>query len=260
MPTNHYSQDEVQYLIQHYRTKTSQEIADELGRSVYSVQVKLARLRKDRVIFGYRRNWTPEEDADLLGYIRHYTISKIAGLMGRPDGSIRQHLDDLNANQFLTLKKAQGYIDTPELEAIFGTTRSLVRRWRRNGLIRYERMGREQRRYCYPIAEVYRFIREHTDEYSIFQMAEGPFRSYALRLKKPLKSTLLNTNQVALMKNCCRSTVTHAARAGKLKGTPPKNHADHWKFAESDVRRWGPEVTNTRMNSLARKRPLRRAA
>lgn len=254
-----YSPEEDDYLAQNFKTLEFEEMARALDRSEHSVTKRIDWLRREKRIIGYRLWWTAEEEADLRGYIKHYPVREISRIIGRTEKAILLKLHHLNLGDFQGAKRQQGYLITPEVAEVFGTTGPAIRQWVKCGWLKSERTGRNHTRYCFTPAAIYQFLREYSDKYSVFVMPESAYRQYAVRFVLPKQPRLLTTQQVAAMKNCAESTIIAALKTGRLTGIPPLHKNDPWRFRPEDVEHWTPQMNTRRAERLAAKKQRRAA-
>ena len=93
-----FTEEEDQYLRNHYGKKTIKELCEDLNRTKHSVNNRIARLdlRKETRIRSY---WTEEEDSFLKEHVSSMTMKEIAEELGKTSNSVNSRIRTLGLRE-----------------------------------------------------------------------------------------------------------------------------------------------------------------
>ncbi len=265
VPHKKFSPEEDQQIMALAASKSSEEIGRLTGWPGSSIRRRLTSLRQWGHEFEWRRafrDWTTDEDAELLRLTREGHIELAPAALKRSGPACRFRLQQLGFNESTLF--ARDEIGTPEVGRLLGVHRDMVKRWCDRGLFEYRRLYRTGGVRAIRTRELYSFIRAYPHLIDPRLMPESPYRVYALRwLVEHPQPDLLGVKAAAKAKGCSAHIVARMIREGRLAAVRLAGRDREWFIDRRDLEawHWDPRLSEMCKRGIRRKaREARRAA
>lgn len=245
-PPRPFAPEEDRFIIEHYSTLTLVQIAEQLGRNWGSLQQRtkiLARQHRLNLLTrAYHREWTPQEEAELLGRLGWDSLTVIARALHRTRTSVVVRCKRLGLSR-LEARRRRARYNARDVGTIFGVdAKAITHSWMVRGWIHGERgpLGAGQhQQWLFTYDEIEHFIRECAPHYDRHRIETGTWwRELADTVAA--SNPLLTTAQAALRSGFHASTLIRWIKEGRLQAirTTGASVQGDWRIAASELDRF----------------------